>query len=266
MATYRQVHISFWQDPYIEDLSAKEKYFYIYLMTNSKTKQCGCYEISMKLIKYETALTQQEIDAFITKLSIGNKIRYNQENQEFLILNWLKHNSFKSPKVLACIIKELQDIKTEEFKQYIYDFSNGSTSIDSLSIVYRESIDTQSQKEEEKEEEKEETYNYLLKCVVDHLNTVAGASYKPTTRKTSDCIIARINEGYTDFEQYKHVIDVKASQWLNTEQQKYLRPETLFGPKFESYLNEKQIAKPRKSDELKGAIGSPNPTVRIPEW
>ena len=71
MAAYRQVHISFWQDPYIEDLSPKEKYFYLYLMTNSRTKQCGCYEISMELIKYETGLTQQEIDSYIDKLSEG---------------------------------------------------------------------------------------------------------------------------------------------------------------------------------------------------
>ena len=38
MATYRQVHITFWQDPFIEDLEPMEKYFYLYLMTNSKTK------------------------------------------------------------------------------------------------------------------------------------------------------------------------------------------------------------------------------------
>jgi uncharacterized phage protein (TIGR02220 family) len=137
--------------------------------------------------------------------------------------------------------------------------------MDSLSIVYRESIDTQSQKEEEKEEEKEK-YNNLLECVIKHLNTVTGVSYKLTTRKTVDCIKARINEGYNDLEQYKYVIDLKASQWLNTEQQKYLRPETLFGPKFESYLNERPIAKIKKSNELKGATCSPNPTVRVPEW
>lgn len=158
MATYRQVHISFWQDPYIEDLSAKEKYFYLYLMTNSKTRQCGCYEISMKLIKYETGLTQQEIDQYITKLSFGNKIRYNEPNQEFLLLNWLKHNSFKSPKVFTCIAKELENIKTDEFIQYIHSFANGDVCIDRLLIDYKESIDTQAQKEEEKEKQKEEEY------------------------------------------------------------------------------------------------------------
>jgi len=265
MATYRQVHISFWQDPYIEDLSAKEKYFYIYLMTNSKTKQCGCYEISMKLVKYETALTQQEIDSFIVKLSIGNKIRYNQENQEFLILNWLKHNSFRSPKVLSCILKELESIKTDEFKQYVYNFIDGSIPIDSLSIDYPKSIGTGLQKE--KEEEQEKTYNNtLVKDVIDYLNEVACTSFKPTTKKTIDVITARVNEGFSDLEQYKRVVDIKSSKWLNTEQAQYLRPETLFGPKFEGYLNEKPTVKVKATNELKGALGSPNPTKRVAEW
>ena len=66
MAKYRQVHITYWQDPFIEELEPLEKYFYLYLMTNSKTTQCGCYEISMKLIKYETGLTKDQIDRILS--------------------------------------------------------------------------------------------------------------------------------------------------------------------------------------------------------
>ena len=39
------------------------------------------------------------------------------------------------------------------------------------------------------------------------------------------------------------MIDVKCDQWLNTDYQKFLRPETLFGTKFEGYLNEKPAKK-----------------------
>ena len=50
-------------------------------------------------------------------------------------------------------------------------------------------------------------------------------------------INARINEGYniTDFNA---VIDNKVNDWANTDMEKFLRPETLFGTKFEGYLNE----------------------------
>jgi len=155
MAAYRQIHITFWQDPFIEELTPKQKYFYIYLMTNSKTKQCGCYEISMKLIRYETGLTQNEIDSYIKLLVDSKKIDFNKSNQEFLILNWLKHNSFKSPKVKTCIVKELDVIKTTAFVDYVLCILGGETTINSLSIDYLYTNDSSLQKEKEKEETKE---------------------------------------------------------------------------------------------------------------
>lgn len=74
--------------------------------------------------------------------------------------------------------------------------------------------------------------------VIDYLNEKTGKHYRSKTDSTRKMIRARFADGYT-LDDFKHVIDVKASQWLNTEQEKYLRPETLFRPgKFESYLNE----------------------------
>ena len=39
-------------------------------------------------------------------------------------------------------------------------------------------------------------------------------------------------------EDFKTVIDKKSLEWMGTEREKYLRPQTLFGTKFESYLNQ----------------------------
>lgn len=51
-------------------------------------------------------------------------------------------------------------------------------------------------------------------------------------------IKARSNEGLT-LEDFKTVINIKTEQWINDpEYNKYLAPKTLFGPKFEAYLNE----------------------------
>ena len=41
----------------------------------------------------------------------NNKIKFNKDTNEFLLVNWLRHNSFASPKVKACINKELKNIK-----------------------------------------------------------------------------------------------------------------------------------------------------------
>jgi uncharacterized phage protein (TIGR02220 family) len=73
--------------------------------------------------------------------------------------------------------------------------------------------------------------------VVNHLNRRAGTQYKPTTANTRKLVKARLKEGFT-IEDMKLVIDKKCSDWLNNpEMAKFLRPETLFGNKFEGYLN-----------------------------
>ena len=73
---------------------------------------------------------------------------------------------------------------------------------------------------------------------VEYLNEKAGTKYKSSSKNTTKHIKARINDGYT-LEDFKTVIDKKCSEWLNTDMEKYLCPDTLFGTKFEKYLNQK---------------------------
>ena len=87
------------------------------------------------------------------------------------------------------------------------------------------------------ERNKEEINNnkYIVE-IIDHLNLRTGQHYKTTTQKTRDLIKARLNEKFT-IDDFKVVIDKMCVEWMNTDMQKYLRPETLFGTKFESYVN-----------------------------
>lgn len=76
------------------------------------------------------------------------------------------------------------------------------------------------------------------KEIVDYLNNLAGTNYRASTKKTKDLIKARINEGFT-LDDFKVVIEKKTREWINDNKFKvYLRPETLFGTKFEGYLNQ----------------------------
>ena len=73
--------------------------------------------------------------------------------------------------------------------------------------------------------------------IIDYLNLKIDAHYKSTTQKTKDSIKARFNEGFT-LDDFKKVIDKMTMEWKDNNKMKvYLRPETLFGTKFESYLN-----------------------------
>lgn len=80
---------------------------------------------------------------------------------------------------------------------------------------------------------------YISEQVVDYLNAKTGKSFKHTSKVTRSKINARLEEGFT-LDDFKKVIDIKTSEWLNdANMQLYLRPETLFGNKFEGYLNQK---------------------------
>lgn len=77
-----------------------------------------------------------------------------------------------------------------------------------------------------------------VKSVVDYLNEKCGTKYKHSSTETQRLIVARINQGFS-LEDFKQVIDNKVSDWGNDSQMsKFLRPQTLFSNKFESYLNQ----------------------------
>lgn len=88
----------------------------------------------------------------------------------------------------------------------------------------------------------------ITKKIIEHLNTTTGAKFRSSSKATQSKIKARLNEGYT-LNDFIVVIDKKYNEWKNTEFEKYLCPETLFGTKFEKYLNQREIKKNKKREE-----------------
>lgn len=80
----------------------------------------------------------------------------------------------------------------------------------------------------------------IYKRIIDYLNNKCGTRYRANTPNTQKHINARFTEGYTE-EDFYAVIDKKYDEWAGSEQERYLRPDTLFGTKFESYLNQKIV-------------------------
>jgi len=83
-----------------------------------------------------------------------------------------------------------------------------------------------------------EKYKDEIKEIIDYLNTRANCRYRYNTESTNKLIRAKLNNGFT-VDDFKVVIDTKVNEWVGTEFEKYLRPYTLFGNKFEQYLNQK---------------------------
>ena len=94
-------------------------------------------------------------------------------------------------------------------------------------------IPTEEDKEVEEDKEKKEIY----KEIVSNLNEKTGKQFRHTSEKTRTAIHARLADGFT-VEDFRNVIDTKCADWLGDKKmEEYLRPETLFGTKFEGYLN-----------------------------
>lgn len=85
------------------------------------------------------------------------------------------------------------------------------------------------------------------KEIVDYLNERSGKKYKSSGINTKKRIKARWSEGFR-LEDFKKVVDNKVISWLGGSMEQYLRPETLFGTKFEGYLNESGQALPQRRE------------------
>lgn len=126
MGIYRMVHSSFWTDTkVVEDFTAEDKYFYLYLFTNPKANLCGCFEISIKTAADHMGYSKDTIENCLKRFTEFHKtIQYNKDTKEVLLTNWHKYNWTKSSKYLSPLRKEIDDIKSEDFKNYVGELFN----------------------------------------------------------------------------------------------------------------------------------------------
>lgn len=89
----------------------------------------------------------------------------------------------------------------------------------------------------------------IIKGIIDYLNIKTNSHYKYSTEKTRKLIKTRLNDNFT-IDDFKTVIDKKTDEWLGTDFEKFLRPETLFGNKFEGYLNQKTTPKKKTLKDI----------------
>ena len=154
MANYRQVHVKMWKDNWFLELAPEEKLLYVYLFSNDLTSLSGIYQISQRVIAFETGLAQQCVVDTMKNFQSQGKIEY--EDGYIWIKKLRKYHETSSPKVQTHIRNDLDSIPDIPLKtRYIAYYQPN--------IPYPYPMDTQSQEEEEEEEElkekKEENIN-----------------------------------------------------------------------------------------------------------
>ncbi len=176
----------------------------------------------------------------------------------FAFVNRDEQSHIDDPVVALAFSVMTQQIN-RDFEKYDEKCEKNRTNVNSRKRALSNVNDGNQEKEEDKdkeednEEDKEDkdndkedryiveqdstTHTPIIKDIVSYLNSKTGASYRATTKSTSRLIKARINEGFTLID-FKRVIDNRVNAWgKDKEMRQYLRPETLFSTKFESYLN-----------------------------
>lgn len=195
------------------------------------------------------------------KLLIAKRFLICFENGVIVIKHWRMHNTLKSDRYRPTQYQEeykmleIKDNKSYTERQFVEALPVGNEVEPvrkqlgtSMEPQYSIDLDKDSKEENSKEDKK------IYIDVVAYLNEKAGTKYRASAEKTKKLIHARLAEGFT-LEDFKTVIDNKCADWLNTDYAKFLRPETLFSPKFEGYLNQRGVGKHGRSESTASAIG-----------
>lgn len=143
-------------------------------------------------------------------------------------------------------------------------FNNNATNkteqLQQVEVLGNNNLTTNQQQSNNTTKKKEKDNNNIYSLVIDYLNRKASTNYRASTKNTQSFINARLKEGYT-VEDFKKVVDSKSKEWLNTDFEKYLRPATLFGTKFENYLNEANKKEPTAIGSDKNKNIKVNPSI-----
>lgn len=219
---------------YIRTLPEGNNMVLIWVMLLSKAGKCNAngFIFLTESIPYTSQMLAAEFgfDVYLIELALGTFSKLNMihlENQIIQIAGWEEHQNIQGLDKIREQTRKRVEKYREKQKQLPCNVTSNVTVTDCNAT------------EEEKEEDIEiDKYINIYSSIISYLNEKAHTKYRPSSSKTKTLIKARLNEGFTE-DDFKKVIDNKTEEWLNSDMEKYLRPETLFGTKFESYLNQK---------------------------
>ena len=175
----------------------------------------------------------------VSESKIYRILRYYESEQQILVKS---NNRFSRITIVNWI--EYQSIGTTELEDNEQQMNNQRTTSE-------QPVNTIKKYKKVKKEKNNIPYDEILS----YLNTKAGTGFKRVDSNTN-WIDIRWKEKYT-VDDFKKVIDIKCSEWkTDNKMNKFLRPSTLFGDNFDSYLNERQTVedkqyKPKEYDRSK---------------
>lgn len=279
----RVIDTSFWLDNKVQNFSAEDKYFMLFLLSNLYTTQLGIYFFPVKRVAIDMGYSEETVKVLLERFEKKYQIiEYSNDTDEVMIKNYLRYSIMKGGKpVMDCLVKEESQVKNTELLVHLYNHLSKYMNDSSFNLTVKEylnhikekyiSKDKDNEKENDNDNDNEnerivvrivdessnpseidadnDNYKADIKEIINYLNTVCNTRYTGKNKTSNKHITARLREGFT-VDDFKDVIDKKAKEWIGTDMEKYLCPDTLFSTKFEKYLNQKTTRKKTKLDEL----------------
>lgn len=174
--------------------------------------------------------TRRHVDNFLKALENDEMITYRMTNRytSITIINYENYQSNGKQNAIQND-KQITDRLQTDNKQVSINKNDKNVNND---------------KNGKKKERDSAKYRTIIReQIINYLNTEASKNYKLNTPITIRLINARLKEGYL-LDDFKKVIDIKIEEWKGRytkdgkNMEDWLRPQTLFGNKFESYLNQ----------------------------
>lgn len=268
MARFRSVQTSFWSDSkVVDDFSPEDRYFYLYLLTNEKSNQLGCYEISKNQMCRDTGYDLKTIEMLIKNFEEKHKlIVYDDETKEIFIKNWYKYNWLSSWKTKVCIGKEFDVIKSQKIIDELWPLYGPYMDLASNNNKNKNNNNNKKNNNNNNNNKNKKKKKYVLSSELDDTHTsfseIVACFNKigikedcftknkqefhfKETKQTEQLIQRLFDKGYTK-ENIFDVIFLKYDQWIeNNDKNKidmstYYRPKTVLGENFEEYYQEAQ--------------------------
>lgn len=218
-----------WQSEDFSKLSTLAKIVFIGMFSNADDEGRGrgkAVYLKSVIFPYDEDIRVADVDKTLSEISSNMSVIFysHNENVYYELTNWNIWQKVEKPQAS----KIPAFIENDESFHRLFGEQSGNS---------RRRVPPNKKRIEQEKNRKE-----IYSRVVDYLNEKAGTNYKATTKATQEKINARLNEGF-NLDDFIVVINNKCDAWLkDVKMCKYLRPETLFGNKFESYLNEKEIS------------------------
>ena len=173
----------------------------------SVMRQCGASEDDLRVLISKKFVLTFESGVIVIK--------------HWRINNYLRNDRYNGTKY----VEEMESLQVNENGSYSFGIPSNGIPNSGIPSIGKDSIGKDSIE------------------IVEYLNEKSGKNFRYSSRKTQDLIKARLNEGFS-IDDFKTVIDKKCAEWKgDSKMDQYLRPETLFGTKFEAYLNQTEVKK-----------------------